>query len=311
MDVDALKCPDCGSKRLFIDPKRAELVCARCNLVVAEAVPIQGSEIEIENDVRVRSGDDRLLPQYRFGSRDAAGKTVNYNLLWKYRRAARTHNLRPSERTVLSMESRIRDIGALRGIPRGLVERAVNLYHQCKAKNTFSKPSLDEWAASLVLSACRETGHIVTVGNMAEDLDARRVLEYHHKIVRELGLRAKALDIPDYVVYFARWLSLAPDSPTIKHAIRLVELSPNQNASPHCVAAAALYIAMKMSGINVTQRLICRVANMSEISLRHWATRLGGYYVRDARMPSITGVVASLDDECDKKRSESEKDAEA
>lgn len=293
------ECPECGANYLVVDTKRAELVCPKCFLVVAEVLAIPGTETEIENDVRVRSSDeDRLLPQYRFGPKDASGKPVEHNLLWKYRRAARTHNLRPSERTILSMEANIRRLGALREIPHGLVERAVNLYRRCKAENTFRKPSLDEWALALLLTACREAGYVVTVGGLVDETQsAKKVLDYHHGLVRAFGLRARLPDVSAYVVYFAGRLGVAPDSAAIKHALHLSALVASPNVSPQCIAAASLYIAVRDAGLRVTQRALCRVANISEISLRHWSKRVGGYRARDtAPAADYEDVLPALDD---------------
>lgn len=273
------ECPECGSKNLALDTRRAELVCMKCFLVVAEVLSIPGTETEVENDIRVRSSDeDRLLPQYKFSNKDAAGKPVKHDLLWKYRRVAREYNLRPPERTMLSMESRIRRFGAAVGVPHGIVERAVNLYRLCKDKNVFKKPSLDEWALALLLTACREVGYVVPVGDLAaEGRDAWKILSYHHRVARDLGVRARLPGVEAYVVYFAGRLGVAPDSPVVRHALALSKLVADPNATPNCVAIASLYIATQDAGMRVQQKVFCAVAHITEISLRIWASKLGGY----------------------------------
>jgi hypothetical protein len=54
-------------------------------------------------------------------------------------------------------------------------------------------------------------------------------------------------------------------------------MDSNPNATLDCVAAGALFIAMRNRGSDVTQKRFSRSANVSEITLRKWANSLGGY----------------------------------
>ena len=44
MDEFIGKCPECGSKNVIVDPKHAELYCADCGVVLAEAMIDRGPE---------------------------------------------------------------------------------------------------------------------------------------------------------------------------------------------------------------------------------------------------------------------------
>ena len=130
----------------------------------------------------------------------------------------------------------------------------------------------------LRLTACREVGYVITVGDLvAEGQDARKVLDYHHKVARDLGVKMRLPDVAAYVAYFAGKLGVAPDSPVVRHAIYLSQFVIDPNATPHCVAISSLYVATKQAGMRVQQKVFCAAAHITEISLRAWARKLGGY----------------------------------
>lgn len=294
--TDANKCPECGSQRLYVDSHRAEVVCAECSAVVAEAMVEQGGP-SLEGH---RSGDDsRLLPQLFYSSRDTEGRLVAGDTVWKLRQTAKMQNLRSSERAVLNFESRLRQLAEQRGIPDSVVKRATDMYHRVRERKTFNKPNLTELALGLLLTACREMRHLIMykdlVRGTSPPASMNKVKKYYRTISVALGLgrpgsdalvnRLGEMSVNQQIAYFAAKLGVARRGQVLSEAASTVKLSDGwvkfeidkTPGAAHCVAAAALFIALKNGGSKISQRDYCAKVNLSEINLRGWVAKLGGY----------------------------------
>jgi len=243
----------------------------------------------------VREADGRILPQLYFGPRDAGGGLVKSSQAWGLHKTARTYNLKSNERSMIAMEGRIRRLASQLGLPSGVVQRAIFLYRQAQAQHVVKKPSLHDWGLALILTACREIHYIMTI----EDLVARsgdstvgrqrsktNVRRYYNLVKSALQLRISSPGIENYITYFAGKLNIT-SQPTIQNALRIARLhvQENPNSTPHCVAAGALYIASEKHGFS--QKSFCIQTNLSEISLRHWMARLGGYMANGLVVPDV------------------------
>jgi transcription initiation factor TFIIIB Brf1 subunit/transcription initiation factor TFIIB len=253
-------------------------------------------ELEIKDDQQPAG---KILPQLYFGTRDADGRSVNPSRVWDLHKTARTYNLKSSERGAIAMESRIRRLASQLKLPNGVVQRAVYLYQQAQKRHVIKKPSLNDWALSLIFTTCREMHYIITiedlVAHLASDSIVRQrsksnVRRYYNLVKSAFGLRISPPETGNYVVYFSGKLGMT-NQPIIQRALEIARLHINEspNSTPHCVAAGALYIALEKSG-GFSQKSFCKQTNLSEISLRHWVDRLGGY--REA-VPLIPDVQSS------------------
>lgn len=265
-----------------MDTHRAEVVCSSCGLVLDEMMILPGTERRVGDDnPSDLEPDDYLLPQIYFGRRDASGRLLPQGQVWMLRRTARTYNLRSDERGVLSMGARIHRHASQLGLPSGIVNRAIHLYRRLRPMRVVKKPGLDDWALSIILLACREYRYIISSGDLVANQTSpkrsrAKVRSYYNQITRALKSRPTNFDASNYVSYFGGKLGLPIKLVTT--AINLSRQNPRVNANPECVAAAALYIAIKTSGSHDrTQKDFCSYVGLSEISLRHWMNVLGGY----------------------------------
>lgn len=275
-------CSDCGSP-LYLDSRRAELVCSSCGLVAADTL-ILHPERESET-YPPETDDSRILPQLYFGTVDAFGRPVDQNLIWILKRTAQTYNLRSSERSAVTQETRIRRLAAQLNIPSTIATRAIYLLRKATRQQVIRKPGLNDYALALLLAACRESRFVITIEDLVSggETDGRKsfqrsksiVRRYYNTIKQALNLQIRPPSTENYITYFAGKLGIA-DMDIISTALGISRAHANPNSTPHCVAAGALYIAMRQAGRKTSQKAFCKEANLSEISLRNWVAQLGG-----------------------------------
>ena len=243
---------------------------------------------------------DRLLPQLHFGSYDSSGRPVKSDIVRVLRRTARTYNLESNERSAIVLEGTIRRLASQRRIPSTIANRAIYLLRQARQKNIVEKPNLHDWALSLLLLAARETRYIITIrdlvagdGERGERKRIQRsesnVSKYFNRLKKSLGIQVKPPALSNYIEYFAGKLGLGPSVVMqANEAANLYMDGPNSkpNDAPHCVAAGALFISMREHGTEISQKVFCNRVNLSEISLRTWIEKLGGYRKRTLELPS-------------------------
>lgn len=316
-DTDYLEeCPECGSRNLVVDSHRAELRCDDCQLVIADELISDQRPVGLD-EPQQQQGDDRILPQLHFGGRDSSGKKINSAIIWVLRRTAQTYNLKSAERGILSMEARIRRHAAQLRIPAGITQRAIMIFREAKQKQIFKKPSLNEWALANLQTACREARYIIPWEDLMQGSTDKisKVKEYHYQICLQLGINYEPFTFTHYIVYLAGKLGIS-DTAVINRAVGNAVLNPNENGNPLCVSGAALYMALQDLGIRVSQKDFCHDANISEISLRHWVQKLGGYQkvLVDIHEPDVLGsgedLVDSRGPEGDNEDKGREQDAE-
>ena len=294
-------CPECGGLAL-LDTRRAELVCSGCQLVIADTLILPGTETPTEDErYSIEADDSQLLPQLYFSSRDARGAPVGTNLIWLLRRTAQTFNLKSNERSAITMESRIRRLATQLQFPSTLALRAIYLFRKTRKLHVIKKPSLHNWALALLYTACRDTRYVITVEDLVCNPDDTRgistVWNYFKTIKRALGLKLLPFTVDNYITYYTGKLNIYGGS-MVSKAVQIARTNDRPNATPHCVAAGALYIALQESGTGVSQKTFCTYANVSEISLRHWIEQLGGYRVvtKDAPEIDTSELVEELQD---------------
>src|SRR2546427_7462931 len=120
------------------------------------------------------SADHRLRPQLHYSSRDSEGRPVAGERLWPLRQTAQTYNLDSRERAAILFEGRLRRAATQRGIPDGVVKRAVEIYYQVKEARIFKKPSLDDLALALLMAASREMRYILPYEDLIGDSESNK-----------------------------------------------------------------------------------------------------------------------------------------
>ena len=215
------------------------------------------------------------MPQLFFSNKDAQGKPVQQRMVNTLRRTAQIQNLRSRERSAIVFETRLRRLASQQAIPTVIVQRAIYLSRKARKKQVVKKPSLQDWAFSLLLAACRELRFVVTIEDLTGTDKLSNVRRYYNLLKKSLGLKILPPDVSSYISYFSGKFDLS--APVMLRAIQISKEHKDLNSTPHCVAASALYIAIKEFGRNLSQKTFCQKVNISEITLRNWVSILGGH----------------------------------
>mgnify|MGYP001604602336 FL=1 len=211
------------------------------------------------------------------------------------KRTAQIWNLKSSERSAVTMETRIRRLGAqvywettsgikLVPIPSPIVLRAIHLYRKAARLKVINKPSLQSYALALLLLACREARWVMPMKDLVNGIegDERKNLKsmrrYYNVLKNALNLQLKPPTVDNYITYVSGKLNIVDISVVMSALNKAREYqAQNPNSAPNCVAAGALYITIRKSGQKISQKAFCKVVSLSEISLRNWIEKLGGY----------------------------------
>src|SRR3990167_10475824 len=257
------QCAECGGK-VILDSFRAELVCDRCGLVIADSLILPGLEKPQKvfgreySSLYYEEADSQLMPQLFFSNKDAQGKPVQQRMVNTLRRTAQIQNLRSRERSAIVFETRLRRLASQQAIPTVVVQRAIFLSRAARKTQVVKKPSLQGWAFSLLLAACRELRFVVTIEDLVgqDEKELSNVRRYYNLLKKSLNLRIHPPSVTNYVTYFSGKFNF-----NAVIAIRGTQIAKEHkelNSAPHCVAASALYIAAKEYGYNLSQKSFCQ-----------------------------------------------------
>jgi transcription initiation factor TFIIIB Brf1 subunit/transcription initiation factor TFIIB len=229
--------------------------------------------------------DSQLFPQMYFSNRDSAGKPVNQRQVRIFRRTAKYQNLKSKERSAVVFETRIRRLASQRNIPTSVWQRAVFLSRAARKTQAVKKPSLQAWAFSLLLAACREVRFVVTIEDLVgqDGKEMSNVRRYYNLLKKSLNLKIPPPSVSNYITYFSGKLGF--NALVAIRATYIAKEHRDLNSAPHCVAASALYIAAKEFGHDLSQKSFCQKVGISEITLRNWVATLGGYKPQRTALP--------------------------
>ena len=286
-------CPECTGN-LVTDEEHGETVCADCGLVVEEDEIDHGPEWRAfdssERDSKSRVGapttqmmhDKGLSTNIGWQNKDAYGKTLSSSQREKMQRL-RTWNERfrtrnSKERNLKQALGEIDRMASALGLPENVRETASVIYRRALADDLLPGRSIEGVATAALYAAARQAGtprsldEIATVSRVDKDEIART----YRYVVRELGLEIQPADPEQYVPRFASELDLSDESE--RRARDLLKTAKDQGVhsgkSPVGLAAAALYAASILEGDKVTQKEVCSVSDVSEVTVRNRYTEL-------------------------------------
>jgi transcription initiation factor TFIIB len=288
-------CQECGAKDWETDDIRGEVVCGACGLVVEENVIDPRAEWVNHGDgpdrSRVGAPSTPLLADKGLNTKidrsDLSGTRASMNgirgkALRDWRRRAviddRTKTRDSRTRNLVKAMQFIRDRSDL---PRGLQQQAAEYYRKAAEKGLVTGRSIRGVAASCCYLAARENGLPRPIEDFGakfdmeddgSDIGAMRAKELNRTIrlvSRELGLH-RISGPEEYLNKFHSDLGLPPQ--VLGEANELwaaVNGSMEwQGKKPAGVAGVLLYKAAQNRGSPRTQSDVCKVAGVSEVTLR-------------------------------------------
>ena len=279
-----LRCPNCGSFALYVDPIRGERVCDTCGLVVDEGLVDQGPDwTTFEGDDRIRSGPPPsvMVPDKGLGSmvgnglRDAKGNPIDARsvaALNRLRRVSQWTRYDRVERALAPGLAQLSSLSSRMGLAPDFRERAAILLRKTIEAGLSRGRAMDAIVAAVVYLAAKQLGAPRGLHELSHStgVTIHRISLTAKIISRELGVFARASRAEDFVPRFASQLGL--DAVVSEKALSLVakgNVTKSLEAnSPVGIAAGALYLASEELDKPLTQAEIARLTGVSEVTIR-------------------------------------------
>jgi len=267
-------CPECGSSHLERDYIRSEVVCSDCGLVVDENIIDHGQEWTSYSpeDVATHS---RTGPPVSYLVHDKGLSTGMMQSTKQFSRLGLLDNrIRAGARGARGLIEALKQINrasSILGLPVAFREQAAMMYRRARKKGLLPGRSIAVMAAATVYAVCRLNNVPRTFNEIAKatNTDEALVKRAYRAISRGLKLTPRLPRPKDYLERFASRLDLSRKvcSKAREYLNALPEVDPT-GKSPLGTAAAAMYMAALDVGEPITQREVCQIIGVSEVTLR-------------------------------------------
>lgn len=281
----SMKCPECGSKNIFRDKSRGEMVCQNCGLVVESSMVDFSQEWREfdsgDSSKRRRSGAPISLARHDKGISTEIG--MGYSDIFKLPASQRPKFFRlkkwqnristSTERNLKYALAELKRYTSFLNLPSTIEEAAALLYRKAVAKELVRGRSMESVISGALYAACREQGTPRTLDEISEvsNVPKREIGRTYRFLARQLGLRILPTDPADYIPRFSSQLNLS--GPVVTRALEILknarERELTSGRGPTGVAAAVLYISAQLMGEKRTQREVADVAGVTEVTIRN------------------------------------------
>jgi transcription initiation factor TFIIB len=302
------QCPECTAN-LVQDYSKGESICEKCGFVVMDSMYDFGRESnatdfeEKSKNTRASGSTSFALHDYglrteiAFGTKDYAGKSIDSQM------AEQMHNIRkwhirsrivsPQERRLSNVLTKINETCAAMSLPKLLVETAAMLYRNYESKQEAKGKSIACMAAATIYLACkkcqvvRSLDEIVAATGVTEQdrSSAKLASKYYRMMVMEMGSftaeQEKPVEAPQNVPvamaidhYISKLSNMAKiDTKVERLAIDIAHKTDDHmladGKAPNGLAAAYIYIASILLGINILQRDVSSLSGVTEVTIRN------------------------------------------
>ncbi|MHA1309906.1 MAG: transcription initiation factor IIB [Candidatus Helarchaeota archaeon] len=264
---------------------RGILVCTNCGMVhgqVFEGIPRRAFTTE---EIQARrqtepvyniSGSRTVIP--RFDKNVSANKKQKYYRLSKIQRSTTS----TFERNMSIAQPKLLGFAAALGLPPSIREEALRIYREVVNKKLTMGRSINNLVAGSIYAAIRLNNLPRTVEeiSLATQIPEKSITKAYRLIVSTLKIPMPSTSIVQFITRFGNELGLP--TPVQIAANKLINKAKENGLQiigkdPKGLAAAALYITSKESGISKSQSIISKVCEISEVTLRNRAKEIKKY----------------------------------
>lgn len=287
--AEKLKCPECGSKNIKRDYKKAELVCEDCGLVIDENIVDFGPEWRAFDDEqivkRVRTGApikytrpnkgltteiDMYDVDFRGVKLSASSKSQMQRLRKWHKRSSISSSIERNLAVALSELSRI---ASALGLAENVKEAAALLYRKAVEMGLIRGRLIESVVAAVIYMVCRQYDIPRTLDEIAavSGVSKKEIGRTYRFLKKDLGISMPLTNPIHYIPRFASELGLSGE--VQEKARELLEEAAKKGLisgkGPTGVAAASLYIASVLLGEKRTQKEVADVAGVTEVTIRN------------------------------------------
>jgi len=259
-----LVCPYCGSKN--IEYVRDYLVCVDCGNVIEEDIIDTGPERRFftqEDYIQKRtvSGDTILgLPTHQIF---ISGDKFVSRLIPKDAK----------NRNTLYAMSILNELAVRLNLPKNVKDLVLNYYKLLTEKKTIRKEKVKPIVAALIYISSRVAGVPRPLDKISKIAEVKKKdISKAYRIIKDvLKISVPVLDPEKFVIMFGRELGLSGE--TIQKGLQIIREIKNRGTiigrDPTGIAAAAIYIATKITGEKITQKQVAEMAGVTEVTVRN------------------------------------------
>ncbi|MFQ5969613.1 MAG: transcription initiation factor IIB family protein [Nitrososphaerales archaeon] len=288
-------CPECNTN-LIEDASKGECFCPSCGYVVMEQIEDFGPET-ISSDLEQRMKNSRtgspmsyslhdlgLRTEIAYSFKDFNGKPIDSAVAEQMQGVRRWHSrirvASPKERRLSNVLSKINKTCSALNLPNLIVETASMIYRNYENQNAAKGKSVACMAAATVYLACKRCS---VVRSLEEIVEATGLLnadnwylklasKYYRMLVMDVGgINMQRLSIDHYISKLANMAKI--DVKVEKLAVEVAHKTQDHvladGKAPNGLAAAYIYIASILLGVNVLQRDISGLSNVTEVTIRN------------------------------------------
>lgn len=288
-------CPECNSG-LIEDSSKGECFCPSCGYVVMDQIESFAPEFvasDLEDKMKnARTGSPMSYSMHDLGLRteiahsfkDFSGRPLDSSVAEQMHGVRKWHSrIRVSsskERRLSNVLSKINETCSALNLPRLILETASMIYRNYESQNTAKGKSVAGMAAATIYLACKRCGALRSLGEIVAATGAgsstssylKLTSKYYRMLVMEIGDNVQQqVSIDHYISKLANMAKI--DVKVERLAVRLAHVTEDHaladGKAPNGLAAAYLYIASILLGVNVLQRDVSSLSNVTEVTIRN------------------------------------------
>jgi transcription initiation factor TFIIB len=204
------KCPECGSKNIITDPKHAELYCADCGVVLAEALIDRGPEWraydEEQASKRIRTG-----PPLSYRIHDKGLSTLTPKEIMQTMRLRGVIAMDSSDKTLALALGEIDRMASALKLPNNIREATSVLYREAMRENLIKGRSIEELVSAMLYITCRQYGVPRTLKEIAKvsKMPLKKIRRAYIFLIKELEIKLAPASPARFIPRFCSKLGLS------------------------------------------------------------------------------------------------------
>lgn len=267
------ECPECSSKNIITDYKRAEISCADCGAIIAENIVDLGPEwraFDSEQWNKIRA--ERTNPYSASKGLGTPYQEIPGLKMSGKRRIGATISSNQKALTIAFRE--VNNLCSKLKLPKTIEQEAIKLCRKAQKKRLFLGPGGVEIAAiAIVLIACDKQKIPRSMRQISDIVDFKltEISTKYKKTKRVLGITIVSNNDP--IALLPKLCSeLGLNMEVERLAKEIVEkakkLGLTNGRRPNTIAAVSIYLAAALEYDYRNQEDIVRVAGITEVTLR-------------------------------------------
>jgi transcription initiation factor TFIIB len=244
--------------------------------------------------------DYGLRTEIAYGSKDYAGKSIDHQMVETMNSIRKWHIrsriVSPQERRLSNVLTKINETCAAMSLPKLLVETSAVLYRNFESSCEAKGKSIACMAAATIYLACKKCSVVrsleeivAATGITDQDRSSIKLAsKYYRMMVMEMGVFTEQAPVPAATVqqaqtpsvtlaidhYISKLANMAKiDTKVERLAIDIAHKTDDHmladGKAPNGLAAAYIYIASMLLGVNILQRDVSSLSGVTEVTIRN------------------------------------------